>query len=142
MKEFKLSKKGEDFISRITFSLGVIIALLPVYFPILIDGFTQSDKLVLKYFKQEFPSFSESKLNIDSLTLLVASKYRYTFDGAVCNDGWISHSQGRGTCSHHGGVSFYFYSGDYKKSKAECEKEAIELLRKIERKAKRRSWVD
>lgn len=24
--------------------------------------------------------------------------------GAVCSDGWISSSTGRGTCSHHGGV--------------------------------------
>jgi hypothetical protein len=25
--------------------------------------------------------------------------------GAVCGDGWRSHSTGRGTCSHHGGVA-------------------------------------
>ena len=24
--------------------------------------------------------------------------------GAICEDGWVSHSKGRGTCSHHGGV--------------------------------------
>jgi hypothetical protein len=23
--------------------------------------------------------------------------------GIVCRDGWVSHSSGRGTCSHHGG---------------------------------------
>lgn len=27
--------------------------------------------------------------------------------GAICNDGWRSHSTGRGTCSWHGGVSHY-----------------------------------
>ena len=28
--------------------------------------------------------------------------------GAICNDGWRSYSQGRGTCSWHGGVNYYF----------------------------------
>lgn len=27
--------------------------------------------------------------------------------GAVCGDGWISPSGGRGTCSHHGGVALW-----------------------------------
>ena len=26
---------------------------------------------------------------------------------AVCQDGWYSHSSGSGTCSHHGGVSYW-----------------------------------
>ena len=46
------------------------------------------------------------------------------FNGAVCRDGWISHSQGRGTCSWHGGVSYYFYKGNYIKTKEECRREA------------------
>ena len=29
--------------------------------------------------------------------------------GAICNDGWVSHSTGRGTCSHHGGVDHWTY---------------------------------
>lgn len=28
--------------------------------------------------------------------------------GAVCRDGWISSATGRGACSHHGGVSYWF----------------------------------
>jgi hypothetical protein len=32
-----------------------------------------------------------------------------TPNGAVCNDGWRSNSQGPGTCSHHGGVDYYVY---------------------------------
>jgi hypothetical protein len=28
---------------------------------------------------------------------------------AVCADGWVSHSVGRGTCSHHGGVASWGY---------------------------------
>ena len=27
--------------------------------------------------------------------------------GAICNDGTISYSTGRGTCSHHGGVNYW-----------------------------------
>jgi hypothetical protein len=27
--------------------------------------------------------------------------------GAICNDGWRSHSTGSGTCSWHGGVDHY-----------------------------------
>jgi len=27
--------------------------------------------------------------------------------GAICHDGWESHSTGRGTCSWHGGVDHY-----------------------------------
>lgn len=29
--------------------------------------------------------------------------------GAICNDGWVSSSTGRGTCSGHGGVSYWLY---------------------------------
>jgi hypothetical protein len=29
--------------------------------------------------------------------------------GAICNDGWVSSSTGRGACSHHGGVDFWTY---------------------------------
>lgn len=27
--------------------------------------------------------------------------------GAICNDGWRSHSTGQGTCSWHGGIDHY-----------------------------------
>ena len=32
---------------------------------------------------------------------------------ATCNDGWVSHSYGSGTCSHHGGIdhSYPYYLG-------------------------------
>ena len=33
--------------------------------------------------------------------------YRYEAIGAVCGDGWRSHSTGPGTCSNHGGVHEY-----------------------------------
>lgn len=31
--------------------------------------------------------------------------------GAVCYDGWRSSSTGSGTCSSHGGVKYWIYSG-------------------------------
>lgn len=35
--------------------------------------------------------------------------YKKVPDGAICNDGWRSYSQGPGTCSWHGGVNYYMY---------------------------------
>lgn len=32
-----------------------------------------------------------------------------TRTGAVCGDGWISSTTGRGACSHHGGVDYWTY---------------------------------
>jgi hypothetical protein len=51
-------------------------------------------------------------------------KSKRKFNGAICNDGWTSHSQGRGTCSYHGGVDYYFYKGEYSKTIEECTVEA------------------
>ncbi|MFO0414704.1 MAG: hypothetical protein ACK50E_03555 [Bacteroidota bacterium] len=60
-----------------------------------------------------------------------SKRNRHQFSGAICNDGWVSHSQGRGTCSWHGGVNYYFYKGEYIKSKEECREDAKEF-----------SWVE
>lgn len=68
---------------------------------------------------------------VEKLAERIHEKSRYNSNGAICNDGWVSGSQGRGTCSHHGGVDYYFYKGDYKKSYQECLDEA-----------KKRSWID
>jgi len=79
--------------------------------PKIIDKFTDPNKLGLKLY--------ESKKN------------RYQFNGSICNDGWTSHSQGRGTCSHHNGVDYEFYKGDYIKSLEVCVEEAKKI-----------SWID
>lgn len=68
---------------------------------------------------------------VETLAERIHEKSKRKFNGAVCNDGSISHSQGRGTCSWHGGVDYYFYEGDYTKTMEECRAEA----RKI-------SWLD
>lgn len=56
------------------------------------------------------------------------SKYKY--DGAKCNDGTYSTSQGSGTCSWHNGVNYYFYKGEFKKTVNQSYLEA-----------KEKSWV-
>jgi hypothetical protein len=35
--------------------------------------------------------------------------------GAICEDGWRSHSTGRGTCSHHGGVDYWLHQDPHPK---------------------------
>jgi hypothetical protein len=55
----------------------------------------------------------------------------YTYDGAMCNDGSKSSSQGRGTCSWHDGVDYYFYEGQYRITYEECLKKARQI-----------SWID
>lgn len=71
--------------------------------------------------------------SVDKLTEIFyeSKSNKYRFNGAKCNDGWTSHSQGSGTCSWHGGVSYYFYKGEYIKTRQECEI-----------KAKRFSWIE
>jgi hypothetical protein len=33
--------------------------------------------------------------------------------GCMCEDGWVSNSNGRpGTCSHHGGIAYELYESD------------------------------
>lgn len=72
-----------------------------------------------------FSTVRDGLTSVEKLTVRIHEKSKYTFDGAICNDGWVSHSQGRGTCSWHDGVDFYFYDGEYGKSIEECRKEAI-----------------
>jgi len=64
---------------------------------------------------------------VSVLTEKIHEKSKYKFNGAICNDGWTSHSQGSGTCSHHDGVDYYFYKGEYSKTIEECRKEAEEI---------------
>ncbi len=71
------------------------------------------------------PKIIEGLTPVDVLTEKIHEKSKYSFSGSICNDGTTSHSQGRGTCSWHGGVSHKFYKGEYKKTIEECRKEAI-----------------
>lgn len=84
---------------------------------------------VISYFA--IPPLTVRLTPVNVLAEKIHEKSKYEFNGAICNDGWTSHSQGRGTCSWHGGVDHYFYQGEYSKSIEQCREEA----RKI-------SWLD
>lgn len=90
--------------------LGLLIFGVVALFslPRIIDGFTPVRTLAREYYEDS----------------------RYKFSGAICRDGWISHSRGRGTCSHHGGVREYFDEGEHRQTYEECL-----------RRARERSWV-
>ena len=70
--------------------------------------------------------------SVDTLTnkCLEKSKYSYRV-GAICSDGWRSSATGRGSCSHHGGVSRWLYEYEFKKSFDECKQWA-----------KQQSWIN
>ena len=82
--------------------LLVLVAIASIFTPRVIDGVTP----------------------VNSLAERIQEKSKHKFSGAICNDGWTSHSQGKGTCSWHGGVSYYFYKGAPSKSWEECLVEA------------------
>jgi hypothetical protein len=73
------------------------------------------------------PRIIDGLTSVDSLSEKIHEKSKYKFNGSICNDGTISHSQGRGTCSWHGGVNYKFYKGDYSKTIEECRKEAEKI---------------
>ena len=73
------------------------------------------------------PRIIDGLTPVATLTEKIHEKSKYKFNGAICNDGWTSHSQGRGTCSHHKGVNNYFYKGDYSKTIDECREEALKI---------------
>lgn len=78
-----------------------------------------------------WPRIKEGFTPVDTLTEQIYQHSRYGFNGAICRDGWTSHSQSRGTCSHHGGVSYYFSENDYRMTREQARSEAH-----------KRSWLD
>lgn len=73
-------------------------------------------KIVLFYSTIVFIFFHDSIIPkftpVSTLAQKLHENSKYKFDGARCLDGWISRSQGEGTCSHHLGVDYYFYEGE------------------------------
>jgi len=105
----KLKSLIADFFGKYKIAIVLLSIVVVLSTPRLIEGFTPVEELA-------------KKLHENS---------KYDFNGSICNDGKVSHSQGRGTCSWHGGVRYRFYTGDYSKSIEECRVEA-----------KRLSWRD
>lgn len=107
-----------------------------------IDGLTLPNKLLKKYLHDEYGFAKNSNIDVNSIALYLYEEKKYKFNGAHCYDGWVSHSQGRGTCSHHGGVYKYFYKGKPKMSLEECRIEASKIIESLQEKARRNSWRD
>ena len=61
---------------------------------------------IIVYGYQQMESIDNSPNSTNSINSR-SSRQRI---GAICNDGWRSHSTGSGTCSHHGGVDYWLYS--------------------------------
>ena len=128
------------------------------YGPKTVDGFTN------KFLLQRYEDINVTTVTVDNLTNYIHEETKYKHSGAICYDGWISHSTGRGTCAWHGGVAYWFSKGDYSKSMKECRdeakeiieecrneakkiveecrNEAIKIIEECKYKAKERSWID
>jgi hypothetical protein len=121
------------------FFLLIIVGLFNI--TRIIDGFTSVEVLTDKYLRQRYDNINVYPITESNLANFIHEETRWSHSGAVCKDGWISHSSGRGTCSHHGGVSHWFSKGDYSKSIEECRKEAVTNIQICRIKAFDRSWI-
>lgn len=134
--------KSLRFVKKIKYGL-IAVGIVGVFSaPRIIDGLTPAENILNNYLHEEYPKIKASKINVDVLTKYLHEDSRYKFSGAICNDGWVSHSQGRGTCSHHRGVDFYFYEGNYSKSIQQCKKESKNIISELKTKALKKSWRD
>lgn len=139
-KSFK--SKALRFTGKIKYGLIAIAVIGLFSAPRIIDGLTLPENLLNEYLHDKYSSIKSSTINVDVLTNYLHEDSKYRFNGAICNDGWTSHSQGRGTCSHHHGVDYYFYEGDYSKSIEQCRQDAISAIAELREKAIKKSWRD
>lgn len=112
---FLISQTGERFVALKKHSIHFFVLYLSLFNvgifwgQRILDGFTPAEKLAVYIYER--------------------SKHKHS--GSICRDGKKSYSQGRGSCSSHGGVASEFYKGQPTKSMEECIEEAIRI-----------SWVD
>jgi hypothetical protein len=141
-KIIKPIKLTFNFIKINKLKFATIFILMFYFSNNIIDAFTQPDVLVVKYIKNKYPLYNS--INIDQILLAnsIHEESRFKFNGAICNDGSKSHSQGRGTCSWHGGVYYYFYIGEYEKDFDECKIEANNIIAIYRDMALKRSLID
>ena len=64
---------------------------------------------------------------VGRITRQIYEDSKLPFNGAICRDGWMSHSHGPGTCSYHGGVDHYIDTVAYLKTISQSHEEAKEL---------------
>ena len=72
-------------------------------------------------------SISDNLTPVDVLTDRIHEKSSLGKYKAVCNDGTLSRSRGRGTCSHHGGVDYYIDTVAYEKTIEQSRAEAQQI---------------
>ncbi|GHH27234.1 hypothetical protein GCM10018780_81860 [Streptomyces lanatus] len=77
------------------FQLFCAVMFVPVFVGLVIVGLVWDDPGEVN---RPAPAVSEEPASV--------SPVQWTYQGAVCADGWVSASVGeRGACSHHGGVA-------------------------------------
>ena len=94
--------------------IGVIFLWIAI--PKIIEGLTLPEDLKNRYLGETFYEIASKPVTVEEIADFIHEDTRYEFSGAICNDGHVSHSQGRGTCSYHQGVDYYFKIGDYSKN--------------------------
>lgn len=134
--------KALRFAKKIKYGL-IAVGIVGVFSaPRIIDGLSPAENILNDYLHENYEEIKTSKINVDVLSNYLHEDSRYKFNGAICNDGWTSHSQGRGTCSHHKGVDYYFYKGNHSKNIQQCRSEAKNIIAELKTKALKRSWLD
>jgi len=140
--EFFIITLARRIFRFILISFGILTVIAIIFSNAIIQGLTPPEKLLNKYLESQYPLIDERPITENVLANYFHENSKYEFSGAVCNDGWISHSQGRGTCSHHGGIQYYFYEGQYSKTIEECKSNAKDIIESYWEKAKSNSWID
>lgn len=141
-KQASHSTRFKKVLKKFKIGIGIFLVATAFSTPRIIEGLTLPGNLLNKYLHGKYSSIKTASINENILANYLHEDSKYKFNGAICNDGWTSHSQGRGTCSHHGGVDYYFYEGDYSKSSDECRQEAVKVINELRKKALQKSWRD
>lgn len=83
------SKRETDWAGCLT---GLVVIIILVFAARAADSYSRGGNP-----STESPSATQSAYTPPPFTVPPATS------GVLCMDGWVSHSVGRGTCSHHGG---------------------------------------
>lgn len=110
-----------DKIEKIEYPINILLEGVPILTN-KIEKLENKRRVVMQNISQKRKKISEALSIVLLLTVLFTGVYSaieyYRGDyaiyekvsnGARCNDGWISRSQGPGTCSWHGGVDHYIF---------------------------------
>jgi hypothetical protein len=141
-KRFPIVGKLANFIIQHKLKLFFLLLFNLIVTPKIVDHLKPPDAIAQDIIHEKFPEIKSGSVTIEDLAHYYHWESKYKFSGAECNDGWESHSHGRGTCSHHGGIDHYFKEGDYRKTYDECLQIAKYEMMDIHKEAKRISWRD